>query len=541
MADGPVTIGRWEGATIPLEEVERPVEVVLDPEGPGRWRFLSLAPGGCELNGRRVRRGFVGAGDRLKVGAYEIDLSERSAAVSSSSGAALPSSPIYAFQGGRELGLRATLRWQGAILDTRVLRPGETLTVGRGRRVMFALPLGAVAGAEAWAAAACLDGAWHVALDSPLRAVTPDGHPLLSAAVREDGPKPGRTFAALKAWAPLPERVRLETGALSIELERLELAKLPPTTRPPWWVERDGYRSIIAAMVAVCAIAILRLPWEPPFDPGMDLVGMQERMAQFRPPPKPPEPPKFEQLTRAEGEEKEGGAERSRDEEGVAGRRDVPERNARRGGPASDREVVQQHALLQALESGTAAELLSGGALGAASSLGHLDGPRVGDAAGTLGLGLRGNARGGGGASAESVGVGPIGARGNGDGRGAGVGKLKGGGQSELGLDAPARVDGGLDREVIRRVILSHRAQIRYCYEKELASRADLEGRVLVEFVIAADGRVTSARAAEDTLATPAVGQCLVSKVRTWTFPQPKGGGVVVVSYPFMFKPAGGH
>jgi hypothetical protein len=30
-----------------------------------------------------------------------------------------------------------------------------------------------------------------------------------------------------------------------------------------------------------------------------------------------------------------------------------------------------------------------------------------------------------------------------------------------------------------------------------------------------------------------------VSKVKTWTFPKPKGDGVVIVTYPFLFKPAG--
>ena len=33
---------------------------------------------------------------------------------------------------------------------------------------------------------------------------------------------------------------------------------------------------------------------------------------------------------------------------------------------------------------------------------------------------------------------------------------------------------------------------------------------------------------------------CVAGRVRTWVFPKPKGGGVVVVTYPFIFQQAGG-
>jgi hypothetical protein len=32
---------------------------------------------------------------------------------------------------------------------------------------------------------------------------------------------------------------------------------------------------------------------------------------------------------------------------------------------------------------------------------------------------------------------------------------------------------------------------------------------------------------------------CVAGRVRTWMFPKPKGGGVVQVTYPFIFKAAG--
>jgi hypothetical protein len=36
------------------------------------------------------------------------------------------------------------------------------------------------------------------------------------------------------------------------------------------------------------------------------------------------------------------------------------------------------------------------------------------------------------------------------------------------------------------------------------------------------------------------VEQCIAQSVRRWTFPAPEGGGIVVVSYPFVLAQTGG-
>ena len=35
------------------------------------------------------------------------------------------------------------------------------------------------------------------------------------------------------------------------------------------------------------------------------------------------------------------------------------------------------------------------------------------------------------------------------------------------------------------------------------------------------------------------VENCLASRIKTWVFPKPKGGGIVIVNYPFVFKQSG--
>ena len=60
---GPITIGSWSGATLPLDDEKLlPVQVVLDPVSEGRWRLTSLTEDGCRVNGRVVQRTFARPG-----------------------------------------------------------------------------------------------------------------------------------------------------------------------------------------------------------------------------------------------------------------------------------------------------------------------------------------------------------------------------------------------------------------------------------------------------------------------------------------------
>lgn len=92
-----------------------------------------------------------------------------------------------------------------------------------------------------------------------------------------------------------------------------------------------------------------------------------------------------------------------------------------------------------------------------------------------------------------------------------------------------------LDRELIRRVIQSHRSEIRHCYESELERQPGLAGKIAIRFVIGAQGAVTSASSVSTTMSSPPVETCLVARVRSWRFPRPRGGGIVIVTYPFVF------
>lgn len=88
----------------------------------------------------------------------------------------------------------------------------------------------------------------------------------------------------------------------------------------------------------------------------------------------------------------------------------------------------------------------------------------------------------------------------------------------------------------IRRAVVRNLGAVNRCYEQGLATDPALQGRVLVQFVIAPNGAVTTARATQNTLGAPAVADCIVTAARAWRFPA-RRGGPLTVNYPFSLDP----
>lgn len=103
--------------------------------------------------------------------------------------------------------------------------------------------------------------------------------------------------------------------------------------------------------------------------------------------------------------------------------------------------------------------------------------------------------------------------------------------------DGGVHMIGGLTRGQIDEVIQRSMAQIRYCYQRELNRQPDLAGKVTVKFTIARDGTVSSSAVKTSSLGNESAESCLVGRFYRMNFPEPMGGGAVLVSYPFLFAP----
>ncbi len=97
---------------------------------------------------------------------------------------------------------------------------------------------------------------------------------------------------------------------------------------------------------------------------------------------------------------------------------------------------------------------------------------------------------------------------------------------------------GTLPKEKIREVIAAHRSEIRSCYEAALSSAPNLAGKISVKFLISRDGLVTRVDVVANTAGSQPLETCVASRVQTWVFPPPLGGGIVWVTYPFIFRTA---
>ena len=76
---------------------------------------------------------------------------------------------------------------------------------------------------------------------------------------------------------------------------------------------------------------------------------------------------------------------------------------------------------------------------------------------------------------------------------------------------------------------------VRACYEAALKDAPKLARKISIQFEIGPTGAVNTAEVGDDEVHSETLSRCLVSAVKSWRFPKPRGGGVVKVNYPFNF------
>lgn len=105
------------------------------------------------------------------------------------------------------------------------------------------------------------------------------------------------------------------------------------------------------------------------------------------------------------------------------------------------------------------------------------------------------------------------------------------------GIPSRTVVLGGMDPDTIRKILLDHLPQFRYCYQKVLdRMNKEVSGRVDLNFIIGASGHVTRASVPTSTVPND-VKVCVVDVLKGIPFPEPRGGGQVEVNQPMNFYP----
>jgi TonB family protein len=151
---------------------------------------------------------------------------------------------------------------------------------------------------------------------------------------------------------------------------------------------------------------------------------------------------------------------------------------------------------------------------------------------------------GAGGKGTATQGIAGVGTKGRGSGMGAyGAGDGLGDKNSVAIEPGGAEEDfvGTIDREAVRRVVRAGMRELRGCYERELSKlnkSQSLEGKVVIQWTIAAQGRAMNAKVKSSTLGNRAVENCIRDRLSTWKFPDPPKGTEAEVNFPFSFSKA---
>jgi TonB family protein len=96
---------------------------------------------------------------------------------------------------------------------------------------------------------------------------------------------------------------------------------------------------------------------------------------------------------------------------------------------------------------------------------------------------------------------------------------------------------GGRSKRSIMDVVMPYLSEMRTAYNRRLAHKSGIKGKVFVKFAIDQYGRVIFAAVVESTLNDRLLSDALVQQIKNWKFPYlPKEGDITEVVYPFVLS-----
>ncbi|MBI5194517.1 MAG: energy transducer TonB [Nitrospirae bacterium] len=92
------------------------------------------------------------------------------------------------------------------------------------------------------------------------------------------------------------------------------------------------------------------------------------------------------------------------------------------------------------------------------------------------------------------------------------------------------------NKESIKAVLASHRGSIYFIYKKAIRDNQSLKGTVVIEFTIAPNGDIVSARIESSTVHDRIFEQQVLKRIQTWKFLTVPESGDTVIKYPLEFE-----
>ncbi len=444
--------------------------------------------------------------------------------------------------------LRIGIIQGGRIVEERLVRKRENITIGQSAKNTFVVPSDALP--RHWLLFEVSGNRYTAHFSEGMDARIAVGSEIISLAQLRQAGKIQRRGPAYVL--PLDERSRgkIVLGDMTILFQFV--TPPPPQPRPQlpasvrgtvtssvdWFFTTIAGLSFLLHLLLVVYLRNVDWPRKP------DIEEIPDRFVKMiAQQPKKVEPKKEEAKTEEKTEEKveEKGEKKKVVEEKKAKREPTEEEKARAEAERRARlaEKVQSTGLLKLL----GAKADGSGSLADVLGKGDVDRDQEKAFQGIGGVGV---------ASDSDAALRGIKTGGSGSGKVATVGGLRGGagiagggtgvGPSEKKVsgvvrgEAPA-VDGELDPSIVSKEVRSRLGAIKACYERALKRNPNLSGKIVIRWTITPAGTVSGVDVENDTMGDNEVSGCIKSLIARWRFPAPAGGSVEV-AYPFVFQAA---
>ncbi|MEW6056208.1 MAG: TonB family protein [Bdellovibrionota bacterium] len=540
-------IGKSDAADVQLNDLRcNGIHAILEKTAKAEdYLLLDLGSHfGTYLNGERVQEARVKAGEMFVIGKNHLVVRENSQVPDALQANQLAQNPLAATSPQTDVPLTLVtsntvlevgLFWGDQALELRTFTEGTAVTLGNQREATFGVTLADTNTEKApFIIAKYEKGQLQLFIPSEATGIVWLGKELYALDALRHQDKNSDFSRVLNITLRIGDRAQIEFGELSLSFQFVQptyIAPVPLLQR----VDKTFLRIFGSFFALYGVLFMASLLIEPEmkektledvpkeirqvlFNAGIENAMKRQRAA-------------IGQLAdnlkggRAKGEEGKASANRQA-EQSKAAQKSPP------------KNVASKNANAPAQKVDLDAAFNSGKTTGIVNTVSMAGKPQVGNTAAALvgggfARGTKGLGSGGGG---QSVGIGQL----TGDSTGGGLGAGDYGLSPSKGKDISVAENdeivilGGLDPEVIASIIRRYLPQIRHCYEQQLAVNPDLKGKVTVSFAITGDGSVKTASVAESSLRSAATEQCILAKIKTWSFPKPKGGGTVGVRYPFL-------
>jgi len=446
--------------------------------------------------------------------------------------------------------LRIGIIQGGRIVEERLVRKRENITIGQSAKNMFVVPSEALP--RNWLLFEASGNQYVANFSDGMDARIAVGNEIISLAQLKQTGKIQKKGAS---WPlPLDERSRgkITLADMTILFQFVTppplqpRPQLPASVRGSVFSDVDWFFTVIAAVSFLLHLILVLYLRNVDWPRKPDIEAVPDRFVQMI--VKKPEEKKVEKVAevkKPEEEKKEPEKKKGAEEEKKVKRELTDEEKAKAAEEKARLDAERRARLAEQVKSTGLLKLLGAKADGEGSIadvLGKGDVDRDQEKAfqGVGGIGVANN-------NDQLRG---IKSGGSGSGRVASVGGLRGGGSIAGGgtgaaavekkvsgvvkSEAPA-VDGELDPAMVAKEVRSRLGAIKACYERGLKRNPNLSGKIVIHWTITQAGTVSGVDVEQDTLGDAEVASCIKSLIARWRFPAPSGGSVEV-SFPFVFQ-----